>query len=46
MSTALGRYERMRCLFDFAQTVFGFRLAVKRRSAASVPPIAARASGK
>ena len=30
MSTAQGRYERMGCLFDFAQTAFSFRLTVNR----------------
>jgi hypothetical protein len=36
MSTAPARYERMRCLFDFAQTAFGFRLTVNG-AWASVP---------
>jgi hypothetical protein len=38
MSTARDCYERMGCLFSFAQTAF-------RRSATSVRPIAAKASG-
>lgn len=41
MSTAPGRSERMRCLFDFAQTVLGFRLTVngaRRRPCRLSPP--------
>jgi ferredoxin len=40
--TAQGRYERMGCLFDFAQTACSFRLTVNRARRPPCRPIAPR----